>query len=84
MSGAMVMVSPSAGSAILRSHTFAGCLVHREHAAVERDRDHLVLPQGDAAIVDAAAGDVACPGAVDARIELPLMMPFLPLVTSIA
>ena len=49
----------------------AGGLVERKHPAVERDRDHLVLPQRDAAVVDAAAGDVAGPGAIDAGIELP-------------
>ncbi len=71
-SGAMVSVSPSAGSAILRSHTFSPvALLMREHAAVERNRDDLVLPQRDAAIVDAAAGDVAGPGLVGAGIELP-------------
>ena len=53
-------------------HDFAGRLVDGEHAAVERDRDHLVLPQRDAAVVDAAAGDVAGPGAVGAGIHLPL------------
>src|SRR3984885_7191398 len=49
----------------------AGRLVDGEHPAVQRDRDHLVLPQRDAAIVYAAAGNVAGPGAVDARVELP-------------
>src|SRR5262249_31609750 len=58
-------------------HHLAGRLVEREQAAVERDRDHLVLPQGHAAIVDAAAGHVAGPGAVGAGIELPLDHAFL-------
>src|SRR5262249_34637057 len=40
-------------------HRFAGRLVDRKHTPVERDRDHLVLPQRDAAIVNAATGDVA-------------------------
>ena len=53
-------------------HLLAGRLVDGEHAAVERDRDHLVLPQRDAAVVDAAAGDVAGPGLVGAGVELPL------------
>src|SRR5208282_4556458 len=43
-----------------------------EHAPVEGDRDHLVLPQRDAAVVDAAAGDVTGPRAVGAGIHLPL------------
>src|ERR1700730_13482450 len=50
---------------------FTGLLVDGEHAAVERDRDHLVLPQRDAAIVDAAAGNIARPGAVGAGVHLP-------------
>ncbi len=53
-------------------HHFAGRLVDGEHAAVESDRDDLVLPQRDAAVVDAAAGDVAGPGAVGAGVHLPL------------
>src|SRR6266851_775445 len=40
-------------------HDLAGGPVKREDAAVEGDRDHLVLPQGNAAIVDAAASNVA-------------------------
>src|SRR5262249_17257903 len=48
-------------------HHLAGRLVEREQAAVERDRDHLVLPQGHAAIAHAAAGHVAGPDAVRAR-----------------
>ena len=72
-SGAMVMTSAIAGSAILRSHTTSPvCLVDREHAPVEGDRDHLVLPQGDAAVVDAAARHVTGPGAVGAGVHLPL------------
>src|SRR5262249_35549128 len=58
-------------------HHLAGRLVEREQAAGERDRDHLGLPQGHAAIVDAAAGHVAGPGAVGAGIELPLDHAFL-------
>src|SRR5262249_6603016 len=46
-------------------------LVYRKYPPVERDRDDLVLPQRHAAVVDAAAGDVAGPGAVDLRIEAP-------------
>jgi hypothetical protein len=45
---------------------FAGRLVDGEHAAVERNRDHLVLPQRHAAVVEAATGDVAGPGAAGA------------------
>src|SRR5262249_6240857 len=41
------------GDLALPDH-FAGLLVDREHAAVQCDRDHLVLPQRDAAVVDAA------------------------------
>jgi hypothetical protein len=52
-------------------HDFTGCLVDGEHASVERDGDHLVLPQCDAAVVDAAASDIARPGAVGAGIHLP-------------
>ena len=58
-------------------HHLAGRLVEREQAAVERDRDDLVLPQRHAAVVDAAAGHVAGPGAVGAGVELPLDQPFL-------
>ena len=49
----------------------AGGLVQLEHPAIERDRYDLVLPQRHAAVIDAATGDIARPGAVDARIELP-------------
>src|SRR5712691_9021870 len=49
----------------------SGRLVEREHPPVEGDRDNLVLPQRHAAVVDAAAGDVARPGAVDLWIEAP-------------
>src|SRR6266852_163833 len=50
---------------------FTRRLVDREHAPVERDGNHLVLPQRDAAVVDAAAGDVTGPGAVGAGVHLP-------------
>src|SRR5258708_21465438 len=53
-------------------HHFARRLVDREHAPVKRDGNHLVLPQCDAAVVDAAASNVAGPGAVSAGIHLPL------------
>ena len=53
-------------------HDFTSCLVDGEHAPVERDGNHLVLPQRDAAVVDAAAGDVTRPRAVGAGIHLPL------------
>src|SRR5262249_46505328 len=53
-------------------HHLAGRLVGGDQPTVEGDRDDLVLPQRDAAIVDAAAGDVARPGAVGAGIHLPL------------
>src|SRR5262249_35419875 len=53
-------------------HHFAGLLVDREHAAIEGDGDHLVLPQCDATVVDAAAGHVTGPGAVSAGVHLPL------------
>jgi len=60
-------VSPRAGSAALRSHTTSPvAAIEREDAAVEGDRDHFVFPERDAAIIDAAAGDIAGPGAVDA------------------
>src|SRR5712691_10938687 len=49
----------------------AGRFVEGEQAAVERDRDDLVLPQRHAAVVDATAGDIAGPGLVGLRIELP-------------
>src|SRR5262249_14705471 len=55
----------------------AGGLVQREQAAVEGNRDHLVLPQRNAAVVDAAAGDVPGPRAVDAGVELPLDLALL-------
>src|SRR5215831_744404 len=47
-------------------YDFPGRLVDGEHSTVEGDRDDLVLPQRDTAVVDAAAGDVAGPGAVGA------------------
>src|SRR5262249_22168928 len=50
----------------------AGGLVGGDEPAIERDRDHLVLPQRDAAVVDAAAGDVAGPGLVGLGIHAPL------------
>src|SRR5205807_10284768 len=53
-------------------HDLAGRLVGSDQTAVERDRDHLVLPQRDAAVVHAAAGDVARPGAIGAGVHLPL------------
>src|SRR5947199_50312 len=43
-----------------------------DHPAVDGDRNHLVLPQRDAAIVDAAAGDVAAPGLIDLRVHHPV------------
>ncbi len=49
-----------------------GRFVDREHASVERDRDHLVFPQRDAAIVHAAACNIAGPSAVYGGIHLPL------------
>src|SRR5215813_2417306 len=52
-------------------HLFAGLFFEHEQAATERDRDDLVLPQRDAAIVDAAAGDVGGPSLVGLGIELP-------------
>src|SRR5262249_20835184 len=51
---------------------FAGRLVDGEHAAVQCHRDHFVLPQGDAAVVDAAARNIAGPGTVGAGVHLPL------------
>ena len=72
ISGASVIVSAIAGIGDLAlPHLLAGRFVEGEHAAVERDRNDLVLPERDAAVVDAAAGDVAGPGAVDLRIEPP-------------
>ena len=58
-------------------HHLAGGLIEREQPAVEGDRDYLVLPQRHAAVVDAAAGHVAGPGAVGAGIEFPLDHAFL-------
>src|SRR3954471_12954529 len=58
-------------------HLFAGRLVEREHAAVERDRNDLVLPERDAAVVDAATGDVASPGLIGFGIEFPAEGAFL-------
>src|SRR5205085_462783 len=55
----------------------AGRLVDREQAAIERDRDHLVLPERYPAVVHAAAGDVAGPGLVGLGIELPPECAFL-------
>ena len=49
----------------------AGRLVQGEETTVERDRDHLVVPQCDAAVIDSATGHVTRPGAIRARIELP-------------
>src|SRR5262249_15907772 len=51
---------------------FAGRLVDREHAAIKRIGNHLVLPQRNATVVDAAAGHVASPRAVSTGIHLPL------------
>src|SRR5262249_6329777 len=50
---------------------FAGGAIERKDASVERNRDHLVFPQRDSTIVDAAAGDVTGPYAVNPRVELP-------------
>src|SRR5262249_37314950 len=58
-------------------HHFAGLLVDREHAAIKRNGDHLVLPQRDASVVDPTAGHIARPGAVGAGIHLPLDDAFL-------
>ena len=58
-------------------HHLAGRLVEREQAAIERDRDDLVLPQRHAAVVDTAASHVAGPCAIRAGVELPLDQPFL-------
>src|SRR5262249_21973784 len=59
------------GDLALPQHV-AGRLVDVEQSAVERNGNDLVLPQGDATVVDAAAGDVARPGAVGAGVHLPL------------
>src|SRR5262249_13672059 len=50
----------------------AGGLVDGNQPAVERDRDHLVLPQRNATVVDTAAGDVTRPGLVGLGIHAPL------------
>ena len=50
----------------------AGRLVDGDQPAVERDRDHLVLPQCDAAVVDAATGDITGPGLVGLGVHAPL------------
>src|SRR5207249_4388969 len=50
----------------------AGRLVGGNEPAVECDRDHLVLPQRHAAVVDTAAGDVTGPGLVGLGIHAPL------------
>jgi hypothetical protein len=49
----------------------AGLLVGRDQPTVQGVRDHLVPPQRDAAVVDAAAGHRAGPVLVGARIHLP-------------
>src|SRR6516162_8266336 len=51
---------------------FTSLLVDGEHAAIQRDGYYFVLPQRDAPIIDAAAGDVARPGAVGAGVHLPI------------
>src|SRR5262249_30356617 len=48
-----------------------GRLIGGDQAAVERDRDHLVLPQRHAAVVDTAASDIAGPGSVGLGIHAP-------------
>src|SRR6266436_3066349 len=58
-------------------HDLAGRLVDGEHSPVQRDRDHLVLPQRNTAVVDAAAGDVTRPGPIGAGIHFPFDDPFL-------
>ena len=58
-------------------HDLAGRLVDGEHSPVQRDRDHLVLPQRNAAVVDAAAGDVTRPGPIGAGIHFPFDDAFL-------
>src|SRR6185295_5941167 len=50
----------------------AGRLVDGDQPAVERDRDHLVLPERHAAVVDAAAGDITGPGLVGLGVHAPL------------
>src|SRR5579871_3926985 len=56
---------------------FTGLLVDGEHPPVERNGNHLVLPQRNAAIIDAAASYVAGPGAVGAGVHLPFDDAFL-------
>src|SRR5262249_21377991 len=55
----------------------AGRAIERDQAAVESGGNDLVLPKRHATIVDAAAGDVARPDAIDLRIELPAEYAFL-------
>src|SRR5262249_23628286 len=50
----------------------AGRLVDGDQPAVERDRDHLVLPQRNATVVDTAAGHITRPGLVGLGIHAPL------------
>src|SRR5499427_6805137 len=57
---------------------FAGRPVERKDTAVQGNRDDFVLPQRDAAIIDAAARHIAGPGAVDPGIEFPLDLALLP------
>src|SRR5262249_17412270 len=49
----------------------AGRLVDGKQPAIERNGNHLVLPERNAAVVDAAAGHVGGPGLVGLRIEGP-------------
>src|SRR5262249_37917179 len=56
----------------------AGRLVGRDEPAIKRDRDHLVLPERDAAVVDAATGDVTGPGLVGFRVHFPFDDALLP------
>ena len=66
------MTSAIAGSATCAlPGDLARLLVGRDQPAIQRVRDDLVLPQRDAAVVDAAARDRARPVLVGARIHLP-------------
>ncbi len=58
-------------------HDLAGRLVDGEHSPVQRDRDHLVLPQRNAAVIDAAAGDVTRPSPIGTGIHFPFDDAFL-------
>ncbi len=75
-SGAPVTTSPLSGIGDLTlPFDLAGLLVRRDEASVQSMRNHKVLEESDAAVIDAAAGDRAGPIVIGLGVHLPQQGP---------